>query len=155
PGRPAAASYAGDGEPNFAGAPEWETFMQLTGDAGLEIRIPVEAGPHVVGVTFVREMFAQEGLPQPMQRGRVISNDQVYMDFANVGSVQIGGPYGANEIAKNTPSRKAIFICEPQRASEEQACATRILSKIARRAYRRPVTAVDLKTLMEFYENGR
>src|SRR4029077_680241 len=41
-GRPAAASYAGDGEPNFAGAPEWETYMQLTGDAGLEIRVPVE-----------------------------------------------------------------------------------------------------------------
>jgi len=154
-GRPAAASYAGDGEPGFAGDPEWETYMQLTGDAGLELRIPVEAGPHVVGVTFVREMFAQEGLPQPMQRGRVISNDQVYMDFANVGSVQIGGPYGASEVAKNTPSRKAIFICEPKIASEEQACATKILSKIARRAYRRPVTAADVKTLMEFYENGR
>ena len=155
PGRPAAASYAGDGEPNFAGAPEWETFMQLTGDAGLEIRIPVEAGPHVVGVTFVREMFAPEGLPQPMQRGRVISNDQVYMDFANVGSVQIGGPYGAREIAKNTPSRTAIFICEPQRASEERECATKILSRISRRAYRRPVTTADVNTLLEFYDNGR
>src|SRR5204862_1789135 len=44
PGRPAASSYAGDGEPGFAGAPEWEKYMQLTGDAGLEVRVPVKAG---------------------------------------------------------------------------------------------------------------
>ena len=99
-GRPAAASYAGDGEPGFAGDPEWEKYMQLTGDAGLEVRVPVEAGPRVVGVSFVRELWEPEGLPQPLQRGRVIANDQVYMDYANVGSVQIGGPYriaGAGE----------------------------------------------------------
>ena len=92
-GRPAAASYAGDGEPGFAGDPEWEKYMQVTGDAGLEVRVPVEAGPRVVGVSFVRELWEPEGLPQPLQRGRVIANDQVYMDYANVGSVQIGGPY--------------------------------------------------------------
>ena len=50
PGTPAASSYAGDGEPGFAGAPEWETSMQLTGDAGLEVRVPVTAGTRVVGV---------------------------------------------------------------------------------------------------------
>ena len=69
PGTPAAASYAGDGEPGFAGAPEWETYMQLTGDAGLEVRVPVSAGPRVVGVSFVRELWEPEGLPQPQQRG--------------------------------------------------------------------------------------
>src|SRR6266851_6816059 len=92
-GRPAAASWAGSGEPGFAGDPEWEKYMQLTGDAGLDIRVPVGAGPHVVGVSFVRELWEPEGLPQPLQRGRVIADDQVYMDFAKVGSVQIGGPY--------------------------------------------------------------
>ena len=56
-GRPAAASYAGDGEPGFAGDPEWETYMQLTGDAGLEVRVPVQAGSRVVGVSFVREQW--------------------------------------------------------------------------------------------------
>jgi mono/diheme cytochrome c family protein len=63
-GRPAAASYAGDGEINFAGDPEWETYMQLTGDAGLEVRAPVQAGSRTVGVSFVREMWEPEGLPQ-------------------------------------------------------------------------------------------
>ena len=85
PGTPAAASYAGDGEPGFAGAPEWETYMQLTGDAGLEVRVPVSAGPRVVGVSFVRELWEPEGLPQPQQRGRVLTNDQIYMGYAAVG----------------------------------------------------------------------
>src|SRR5215469_12338413 len=44
-GRPAAASYAGDGEPGFAGDPEWEKYMQITGDADLEVRVPIKAGP--------------------------------------------------------------------------------------------------------------
>jgi hypothetical protein len=154
-GRPAAASFAGDGEPGFAGDDAWEKYMQIGGDAGLEIRVPVSAGPHTVGVSFVREQWEPEGLPQPLQRGRVITNDQVYMDYANVGSVQIGGPYKPAGTAKDTPSRRAIFICQPKAATEEQACATKIISKMARLAYRRPVSSADVSTLMGFYADGR
>jgi mono/diheme cytochrome c family protein len=167
PGTPAAASYAGDGEPGFAGAPEWETYMQLTGDADLEVRVPVSAGPRVVGVSFVRELWEPEGLPQPLQRGRVLTNDQIYMGYAAVGSVQVGGPYRAAGRVTNTPSRRAIFVCqvdEPSpfarsasagRKGSSQQCATKILSRLARLAYRRPVTKADLQTLLEFFENGR
>ncbi len=154
-GRPAAASYAGDGQPGFAGDPEWEEYMQITGDARLEIRVPVEAGPRVVGVSFVRELWEPEGLPQPLQRGRVLTNDQIYMDYAAVGSVQIGGPYGLAGSATDTPSRRAIFVCQPRRATDEKACATTILSTITRRAYRRPVTARDLRAPLEFFDAGR
>jgi hypothetical protein len=66
--------------------------MQVDGDAGLEAKVPVEVGSRVVGLSFVREFWEPEGLPQPLQRGRVIADDQVYMDYANVGSVLIGGP---------------------------------------------------------------
>jgi mono/diheme cytochrome c family protein len=161
PGTPAAASYAGDGEPGFAGAPEWEKYMQLTADAGLEIRVAVEAGPRVVGVSFVRELWEPEGLPQPQQRGRVLTNDQIYMGYAAVGSVQIGGPFKIDALAKDTPSRRAIFVCEPERGggapatNNETACATTILSRLARLAYRRPVTKADTQTLLEFFETGR
>ncbi len=154
-GRPAATSWAGSGEPGFAGDPEWEKYMQLTGDAGLEIRVPMEAGAHVVGVSFVRELWEPEGLPQPLQRGRVIADDQVYMDYANVGSVQIGGPYGPAGIARDTASRRAIFICQPRSPSDERACATKILSRLARFAYRRPVTKPDVDTLLEFFDKGK
>jgi mono/diheme cytochrome c family protein len=154
-GRPAAASYAGDGEPGFAGDDSWEKYMQIGGDAGLEVRVPVEAGPRVVGVSFVREQWEPEGLPQPLQRGRVIANDQVYMDYANVAVVQIGGPYAPQGVARDTPSHRAIFICQPKAASDERACATKILSRMARLAYRRPVTQRDVQALAEFYDTGR
>jgi mono/diheme cytochrome c family protein len=152
-GRPAAASYAGDGEPGFAGDPEWETYMQTGGDAGLEIRVPVEAGPRVVGVTFVRELWEPEGLPQPLQRGRVRTNDQLYMDYASVGSVTIGGPTAITRSATDTPSRRRIFICQPA-SSSDRTCATKILARIAKLAYRRPVTAADAQTLLEFFNEG-
>jgi mono/diheme cytochrome c family protein len=155
PGRPAAASYAGAGEPGFAGDPDWEKFMQIGADADLQVRIPVEAGPHVVGAAFVRELWEPEGLPQPLQRGRVITDDQTYMDYANVAALQIGGPYNNAGAAKDTPSRRAIFVCRPNRVAEERACATKILSKMARLAYRRPVTNRDVQTLAEFFDTGR
>jgi mono/diheme cytochrome c family protein len=154
-GRPAASSYAGDGEPGFAGDPEWETYMQLTGDAGLEVRTQVAAGPHVVGVSFVRELFEPEGLPQPLQRARVITNDQVYMDYANIHSVQIGSVSQSAMPPKDTPSRRAIFTCEPKAVAEERACATNILSSMATRAYRRPVSDRDVQALVGFFQSGR
>ena len=107
PGRPTAASYAGDGEPGFAGAVEWEEFMQLTGDAGLEAVTAVDAGPHVVGVSFVRQLWEPEGLPQPLQRGRVLTNDQIYMGYAAVRSVEIAGPFGAGGAAVRPGTRRA------------------------------------------------
>ena len=154
-GRPAALSYAGDGEPGFAGDPEWEKYMQVTGDAGLEVRITGEAGPHTVGVSFVRVLWKPDGLPRPPQRGRTIANDNDYMGYANVGSVQIGGPYQSSAPADETPSRRAIFVCHPRSQSEERACASTILSTIARRAYRRPVTKSDLDGLLTFFDQGR
>ena len=163
-GRPAAASYAGDGEPGFAGAPEWEKYMQLTGDAGLEIRQFVQAGSRVIGVSFVRELWEPEGLPQPLQRGRVLTNDEIYMGYASVGSVQIGGPFSNAKPAEATTSRRAIFVCQPPAAGAERqarasagerACATKILSRIARLAYRRPVTTADVQTLLKFFDDGR
>jgi mono/diheme cytochrome c family protein len=157
-GRPAALSYAGDGEPGFAGDPEWEKYMQVTGDAGLEVRIPVQAGPRVVGVSFVRELWEPEGLPHPVQRGRTIANDNTYMGYANVGSVQIGGPYTNVRLkpdTTNTPSRREVMICRPQSRADETGCATRVLARIARRAYRRPATSAELKTLLEFFHRGR
>ena len=154
-GTPAASSYAGDGEPGFAGDVEWETYMQLTGDAGLEVRVSVEAGPRVVGVSFVRELWEPEGLPQPLQRGRVLTNDQIYMGYAAVGAVEIGGPYEVPGSMADTPSRRAIFSCLPRHAADERPCAREILSTLARRAYRRPVREDDLATLFEFFDLGR
>src|SRR5216117_970810 len=77
------------------------------------------------------------------------------MDYANVGAVLIGGPFTSTGTANDTPSRRAIFVCYPKQPAEESACASRILSRIARLAYRRPVTQQDVQTLLEFFNKGR
>ena len=151
-GKPSPASFAGAG--NSFGDREWEKYMS-TADERLQIRVPVEAGPRVVGVAFVRELWEPEGVPQPLQRGRVLTNDEVYMDHASVGSVQIGGPYQITGRALDTPSRREIFVCQPRPGDEEKACAATILSTMARRAYRRPVTDRDVQTLLRFFDAGR
>jgi hypothetical protein len=74
--------------------------------------------------------------------------------FPHVGSIRIDGPYEA-AIAADTPSRKKIFVCRPSRAADEEPCSRQILSALARRAYRRPATENDVKTLMTFYQMGR
>ena len=105
-------------------------------------------------------MWEPEFVPQPLQRGRVLTNDEIYMDYASVASVQIGGPYpvagaaasvGAAAIIKDTPSRRAIFVCQPKASSDERACAGKILSRMARLAYRRPVTDRDVQLLLRTF----
>ena len=151
PGTPAPMSFTGPGEPADI---EWEEYM-LTGGQESEIRVPVQAGPRMVSVSYVREHLEPEDIPQPQQRGRLLANDEVYMDYQQVHSVAIGGPYGAVAIAADTPSRRAIFTCYPEDRVEEGGCATEILSRMAQRAYRRPVTEPDLRTLLDFYARGR
>jgi hypothetical protein len=73
---------------------------------------------------------------------------------AFISSLLIGGPYNA-QIPKDSPSRKRIFVCQPPNNTEERACATRILSTLARRAYRRPATDDDVQVLLGFYSTSR
>src|SRR5947207_4614143 len=77
------------------------------------------------------------------------------MGYANVGSVQIGGPYRTRGRVSDTPSRHAIFNCRPETPEDEPACAAKILSRLVRLAWRRPVTGQDVKSLMEFFSAGR
>ena len=116
PGIPGAASYAGAGEPGFVKDPEWEAFMQLTGDDHLFVQVPVEAGPHTVGVSFVRELWEEEGLPQPLQRGRVLTNDQIYMGYAAVGAVEIGGPLRGGRHRRRHPEPAGHLQLPPGRS---------------------------------------
>ena len=151
PGRPAPMSFTGPGE---RGDPEWEVYMQSADDE-LAVRVPVQAGPRIVGVSFVREMWEPGGVPQPIQRGRLLANDDVYMDYQSIYSVEIGGPHQVAGPAIDTESRREIFVCHPDRGAEEDMCATEILARLARLAYRRPVTGPDVQTLVGFFREGR
>jgi len=117
------------------------------GGAPTLFRIPVKAGPRLIGVTFVQHTEAlDEGTLHTRQRSRGTQTA--------IGTVTIRGPYNATGPG-DTPSRARIFSCHPQGAAEETACAKQVLSTLMRRAYRRPVTETDLAKLMPFYENGR
>ena len=149
PGRPGARSF----EAGEYGDPEWEEYMH-TADDRLEFHLPVKAGPRLVGVSFVRKMLEPVGVLEPRLAGSVLSNDALYDGNASVDSVVIGGPYQVTGPG-DTPSRREVFVCQPQGRADEEACATQILSRLARRAYRRPVTDQDVQTLLGLFTTGR
>ena len=125
-------------------------------DADLVVRMPVTAGPHVVGAAFVdRDPGLIERHRQPFLKVHItVGGDQ--RTQPNVYSITITGPFDASGPG-DTPSRRRIFTCRPVDATPdgEVACATEILSTLARRAYRRPATAADVELLLGFYRQGR
>jgi hypothetical protein len=122
----------------------------------MEFTIPVKAGTHPVGVTFVQtnnrpsldiyHHFSRSTLENYTVRG--------YIYYPAVGYVKITGPFNGSG-ARDTPSIRKIFECRPVNASEEEPCAERIISKLARHAFRRPVNDNDRESLMELYKTGR
>src|SRR5215475_11156943 len=122
------------------GAPAGEKLMERFAN----IPVQVTAGQHEVVVTFV-------------ERSRVATDDLIkggtqYDGFAFkgylrlprlIGAIQIVGPQagaGPTRIA----SREKLFICKPEAAQQERACAERITQDLAGRAFRRPATKEDV-----------
>ncbi len=122
-------------------------------DAHLKARLTVQAGPHDLGVTFVKKPSSLlESERQPLN---VHYN---YYRHPRLGpavyQVSVIGPFQASGPG-DTPSRRRIFACRPVGSEDEDACARRILTRLLRRAYRRPVTEDDLETPMKFFSAGR
>ena len=140
----ATATGGGDGEP--AGKP----------DANWRARVSVKAGPREVTITFLNRTPALlETLVEPYLKPYPGSNSSyTTRRGAYLRSVEISGPYNATGPG-DTPSRRRIFACRPASHAEEPACARKILSGLARRAYRRPLAADDLDALVTFYTQGR
>lgn len=121
-------------------------------DARLKVRVPIQAGPRTVVVTFLRKDSAESVEPlQPFTRDLDLQNMNgiPLIDYVDItGPIKPTGP-------GDTPSRRRIFSCRPNSASDEVPCARKILSSLARRAYRRPVNDQDLELLLSFYQAGR
>jgi hypothetical protein len=116
-------------------------------EAGLTLRAAVKAGPQTIGVTFLKKPSLVSGGLRQRVVSQTRSQPAVY-------SVVVTGPFDAGG-AGDTPSRRRIFVCRPRGVSEESPCAKTILSTLARRAYRRPVTESDLPELLRFYTEAR
>jgi hypothetical protein len=149
PGKPAPFSFSGQ----LLGDSEWESYMHEA-DAHLEVRFQALAGTRIVGVSFVERTAEPEGVVQPPQPAQPTAFNELYDGNPAVETVSIGGPFRVLGPG-DTPSRRAVFVCRPSNGSEEAPCAKRILSTLARRAYRRPVAADDIQPLLAFYETGR
>ncbi len=121
-------------------------------DKNFKIRVPVKAGPHDVGVTFVRNSSSLlETARQPLQAH---FNERRHPRLTpGISQFAITGPYAAR-VADDTPSRRRIFVCRPAAPREEDACAKKILSTLMRRAYRRSISEADVERPMAFYREG-
>jgi mono/diheme cytochrome c family protein len=114
-------------------------------DDGLDVRVHVKAGEHRIGASFAQSSSAAtEGAGRGGGFGGPMALDRVVVE----------GPTTVDGVGE-TPSRARIFVCRSAREGEEVGCADRILSTLARRAYRRPVTREDVAKLMAFYKDAR
>ncbi|MBM3779115.1 MAG: DUF1592 domain-containing protein [Acidimicrobiia bacterium] len=133
---------------------------EITVDTRWQVRLPVKAGFRDVGVAFLKlPSYETSDYPRlrfikPSYEGNMVPEGLgIYQPHLR--DVTIAGPFEASGSAGDTVSRQRIFVCRPTSAADETACAAKILSTLARRAYRRPVTEGDVEKLMAFYRDER
>jgi hypothetical protein len=121
----------------------------------IDVTVPVTAGPHTVGVTFLATNYAPGlDMNRAFERSTIETGGiPGFTFYPHIGSVRIDGPYDATGAA-DSPSRRAVLTCAPASAAEQRPCAERIVTALARRAYRGTGTSDDLETLLEFYDEG-
>ena len=131
-------------------------------DDPLEVRVPVSAGTHEIGVALLKQRtVVVEGIgPTRTPVGSTtygtgnattIESGRIEM---GIGAVRIEGPLGG-KTPQASASRRRIFVCRPTTPQGEEPCAKTLLATLARRAYRRPVAPQDLETLLDFFRAGR
>jgi hypothetical protein len=119
----------------------------------LQVRVKVKAGQRPVGAAFLMKNAAQgANRLQAFDRSTLIATD--HLGLPHVENITVTGPFNATGVS-DTPSRRRLFVCKPTKTADESTCAKRIVSTLARRAYRRPLTEADLTSLMSFYDAGR
>jgi hypothetical protein len=148
------------------GTEDWTNLLANPGyadsvDARLSVRVPVKAGTRTVGVTFIDKSAARQVTVLKPLRAPVDTVDSE--GVPRIDSINIAGPFNPMS-AGDTASRQRIFTCRPASAqgsgaarptAEERRCATTIVTTLARRAYRRPVTEAEVQQLMTFFDMGR
>jgi hypothetical protein len=145
----------GKSAPVFSTAAQGDIPQELyerNADDALNFRFAAKAGTRLVGIAFLDEALATEG--PLLQRMTQYDFTQYKGGKPAVASVTISGPYNAEGVG-DTPSRQRIFVCAPSGSADEEPCARRILTTLAHRAYRRPITDQDLEPLLSLYGEGR
>jgi mono/diheme cytochrome c family protein len=156
---------------SIVGGPE---FAKARGDErtekileALQFRLPVKAGSHLVQMYFVQKTSAVlEDLFDPYLRRdpyRAGNGEPGISSVTMTGppspperkSKAAASPNASDAAAMNdSPSRRRLFVCQPASAADEAACAKNIITTLARRAYRRPMTDEDLQIPLARYRDG-
>ena len=137
--------------PDYKGDTEQEKY-EFNADAALEVRFPAKAGTRRVQIAFLEDVYEPENIYMPRQVAADLG--QYKGGNPDIESVVIGGPFEARGLS-DTPSRRKIFVCRPVKSDEEAACAKKIVSGLARHAFRRAVDDSDVAPLMNYYQAGR
>jgi mono/diheme cytochrome c family protein len=145
------ASFGGNKE--ISDSSENPTTTGDNVDGRFTARVPLKAGPHKIAVAFLQK-------PQALNTRRLqnyvrSSSDTIdFSGYPHIDEIILSGPFNATG-SGDTPSRRRILVCRPATVAEEEPCARRILSTLARRAYRGDVTAADTDALLTFFRRGR
>jgi cytochrome c5 len=142
-------------QPNASQKDDMYEEKETTGPSPLTFRLPVKAGPHLLGIAFVSDIGHR--LPMDTRPPRPSIKSFFFQQYATdpqILGVQIVGPFTPGD-AVDTPSRQRIVICQPATAAEEEPCARKILTSLARRAYRGTETDADIQKLVTAYKAGR
>jgi mono/diheme cytochrome c family protein len=115
-------------------------------------RVKVTAGLHDVGFTFIERPAQEQNVWQPSLRASQEAHNPSGMPRLRNGIIE--GPYSPTGVSESA-SRKRLFVCTPKSAAQESPCAEQILSTVARRAFRRPVTKADMEAPLALYRAER
>ncbi len=120
--------------------------------------VHVTAGPHRVAAAFVNRFDGPvDDLVMPIEHTLADTNiGEVFgvTALVHLRDLAITGPHSVTGVS-DTVSRRLVFSCRPAAIGAEVACARDIVARLARQAYRGPVSGSEIDGLMTFYEQGR
>jgi hypothetical protein len=120
--------------------------------------IKIKAGPQHISAAFIQKFDGPlEDDVMPIELSLADLNNAAFpgvTSLPHLSDISISGPFKVSGVS-STPSREKIFICQPGAGEDEVGCAKKILGKLARQAYRRPVNDSDLEDLLGFYQRAR
>ena len=119
----------------------------------VELQVPIKAGPHTVAIAFLQKTSGPSvDILQPFGREKLDPVNTA--GIPEIDFMSISGPFNPTGPG-DTPSRRMVFSCRPVGNADAVPCAKKILTALARRAYRRPVTESETERLLTYYQRGR
>jgi hypothetical protein len=120
--------------------------------------VKIKAGPQRIAAAFIQKFDGPlEDDVMPIELSLADLNNAAFpgvTSLPHLSDLSISGPFKVTGVSE-TPSRRKIFVCHPETGGDDLPCARKIVLKLARQAWRRPVSDSDYEDLLTFYQRGR